>query len=197
MKAFELSKQFNHKYLSLVKEKIGEGADGDCYTISSNIDQVIKFSVYYCWQKENPNQIIKSKLIGYSEIQKYSNLFAKLYEYGFIGKGNRNTVDGNQDYLIFYCLMEKLNKISEDEKKVFHSILSHEDRNIVKKYSLNKISEILSGLSLGLTFDHGKVIEFTRQVMEMKIKYTDIHPRNIMKDKFNNYKFIDFDRIVV
>jgi hypothetical protein len=36
--------------------------------------------------------------------------------------------------------MERLNKLSEDEKKVFHSILSHEDNNLRKNFSIKKIT---------------------------------------------------------
>jgi thiamine kinase-like enzyme len=90
--------------------------------------------------------------------------------------------------------MEKLNKISEDEKKVFHSIMSHEDQNLHKNFSMSKIKNMLQGLSMGLDFDASKIIIFCENLRSTVIHHNDIHPRNIMKDNFGNFKLIDFDR---
>ena len=197
MKAYQLSQNFETKFKFSIKDKIGEGADGDCYTLTDNPEQVVKFSVYYCWNNEDTNQVIADRLAGYKQISDNPHLFAKLYDYGFVGKGTRSTVIGPQEYIIFYCLMEKLESLSEDEKKVFHSILSHEDNNLKKNYSLDKVKKMLQGLSMGLTFNDSRVINFVTKVKQMNVGYTDIHPRNIMKDNFGDYKFIDFDRITV
>lgn len=197
MRAYQLSLNFNHKYQHCVKDKIGEGADGDCYSLSNDSDKVVKFSVHYCWDQEDTAKIIDNRLQGYIQVQNNPDLFARLYEFGFLGKGTRQVVSGEQEYLIFYCLMEKLDKISEDEIKVFHTLLSHEDRNCNKRYSLLQISKILKGLAVGLTFDQEEVIFFMQKIMSTKTGYTDFHPRNIMKDKNKNFKLIDFDRIAM
>jgi len=195
MQAFKLVRKNTNKYSSIVGNLIGEGADGDVYSIKNNLDKVIKFSVYYICRNEDLKKIIYDRLDNFSLVQKNSNLFAKLYEYNYIGSGFRDTVNGSQEYLLFSCVMEKCSKITEDESKVFHSILSHEDNNLNKNYSIDKIKKMLKGLSFGLEFSEEKIICFVKKIKESSIKHTDIHPRNIMKDAFDNFKFIDFDRI--
>ena len=66
----------------------------------------------------------------------------------------------NKLFILHYYIMEKLYTISEDEYKVFHTILSHEDREIKKNWSRKKIEETIKGLSLGLDFDKDKVLSF-------------------------------------
>jgi thiamine kinase-like enzyme len=90
--------------------------------------------------------------------------------------------------------MEKLHPLSEDEIKVFHSLVSHEDQNKIKKYSSLEINKILQGLSIGLDFDLHKVMFFCKNLNKLTIQHSDLHPRNLMKDSDGNFKLIDFDR---
>lgn len=180
-----------------VESRIGEGADGEVFSILNDKDKVIKFCILY----EKYNLDIENE---YNNIiscinQLYidsTNIYAKLYSYNRIGIFERDIVGGSkQKYIIYYYIMEKLEKISEDEKKVFHSILSHEDRGIVKNFSIKKIEEILCGLSRGLDFDKDKIIFFYEEIGKSYIHHMDLHPRNIMKDKLGNFKLIDLDRL--
>jgi len=93
--------------------------------------------------------------------------------------------------------MEKLNKTTDDEKKVFYSLLSHEDRNVKKNYSLASATDMLRGMQRGLDFDYNKVFRFYRVLKESKFYHMDLHPRNIMKDTDGNFKLIDFDRVMI
>lgn len=93
-----------------------------------------------------------------------------------------------------YVLMDKLEPCSEDERKVFHSVLSHEDRNLKKNYNEAQLKNILSDLQSGLDFDFDEVLQFCLDVKECKFVHLDLHPRNIMK-KNNHFKLIDLDRI--
>ena len=61
-------------------------------------------------------------------------------------------------FLATEFVMERLNELSVDEKKVFHSILSHEDNNKIKNYSNDKVKEMLLGMSYGLDFDLEKIL---------------------------------------
>ena len=175
--------------------EIGSGADGDVYSLKDDPNKVIKYSVHYCWDDCNQNKIIADKQEAIKLIKNNKHLFATVFDFTFAGKGSRNTVNGKQDYLLFTCVMEKLNKITEDEKRVFHSILSHEDNNKIKSYTQQQVESILNGLSLGLDFDQGKVLDFWMKVKLFPVSYTDMHPRNIMKDNFGSFKLIDFDRV--
>jgi len=185
--------------INLIDKKIGDGADGEVFTLKDTAD-VAKFSIYYCWNNENLQQVIDSRLDSSYLVKGNANVFVSLFEFKHLLSGSRTVVNGNQDYAIFFSRMEKLNKISEDEKKVFHSTLSHQDSNVKKDLSLDKISNMLDGLSIGLDFNRKKVFNFIKQVQNLAsigIQYTDLHPRNIMKTKDGDFKLIDIDRISV
>lgn len=191
MLAYSLVKKVTNKFDSLVNLKIADGADGEVFTTIDN--RVIKFAVHYCWQSENTDSIIESRLKTYQAIKENSNVYATVYDYGYIGKGTRQTVSGTQDYILFYYVTERCDKISEDESKVFHSILSHEDSNKSKTYSLAQVKEMLHGMSYGLDFSINDVVAFYVEINKCNVKHLDVHPRNIMKVN-NKFKFIDFDR---
>lgn len=201
MQTLKLLHTNNCKINYSIGQEIGfGGADGQVFEISDHKDKVIKISVLY----DNFDSCLEDRFKNiYKTLNVLKNIrpseYARVYEYEYIGKYNRpfyDKVDG-QDYILYYYVMEKLNKISEDEKKVFHSILSHEDRMAIKNFSVSKIKKMLNGLSLGLDFDKEKIILFYEALQNSNIKHLDLHPRNIMKDNFGNFKLIDFDRIKI
>lgn len=164
----------NKNYPNLTVNKLGAGVDGCVYEFVDN--KVIKFS-----QSDNIPyifSILKSLTID-------NNLYVKVHDYNLLTE-----VKGS-----YYYIMDKLNPISEDEKKVFHSIISHEDRGIIKNISEGKIKKILDGLSLGLDFDKEKIILFCRAIRASNLFQRDCHERNIMKDNNGYFRFIDLERI--
>lgn len=179
-----------------IADKLGDGADGEVFTFTEDQNKVIKLSALY----ECPTVDVRrtyeftSKLLNYL-IECPSSTYARVYEHKYMAQWSRNTFAGHQQkYIMYYYIMEKLTKISEDEKKVFHSLLSHEDRGIKKNFSSDKISEMLLGLARGLDFDRDKVTFFVSKFRETPIDHLDVHVRNIMKDPLGNFKLIDFDR---
>ena len=152
-------------------KELGSGVDGKVFYYSPT--KVIKQSNYIS------NSIILDYIIKYNP-----NHIVHIYDYKVINN-------------IYYYIMDKLNSISQDEYKVFHSILSHEDNNRKKNYSNDKLFQILSGLSFGLEFDYDKVFNFYQAIQNSNINHNDIHPRNIMKDELNNFKLIDIDRATI
>jgi serine/threonine protein kinase len=179
------------------EERLGDGADGEILTIEGQPDRVIKLGIIY----EHPARELKV----YKQIQRVLDYvmiiqpvaFVRVYEHGYLGTYSRKVVEWRKDhqqFLIYYYIMEKLTKLNEDEKKVFHSIISHEDRGINKNYSLEKIGEMLQGMSRGLDFDTDKVILFCQNLQTSQLSHQDLHPRNIMKDAVGNYKLADLDR---
>jgi len=177
----------------IIESELGSGADGIVYSITS--DKVIKFSVLYDYDNNIDFVLQRIYNVFNSLLINNYNIFAIIYKHGLILKSVRKTLNGEQNYAIHYYIMEKLNKLSEDEKKVFHSILSHEDRGIEKRFSDKSLKKILRGLRTGLDFDEEKIIIFYRQVWNCPLKQTDVHARNIMKDNKGNFKFIDLDRV--
>lgn len=197
MQALKLAKELIPNLIDSTLEEIGSGADGDVYLLKTDPNKVIKYSVYYCWYEDNIKKLIEQRLAGFAAAQQNSELFVNVYSFNYLGSGKRKVFTGEQDYLLFSCTMEKLNKISEDERRVFHSIVSHEDDNKIKKFSIEKVRSMLQGMKYGLDFDEHQVMLFYKNLLNCKVEYTDLHPRNIMKNKKGEFKLIDIDRINV
>lgn len=177
-------------------ERLGDGADGELLSIQSQPDKVIKLSVIY----DHPTRELKvyqqiKQVLDYT-IANQPLAFVRVYEHGYLGTYARKVAGdrGSQEFLIYYYIMEKLEKITRDEEKVFHSILSHEDCGIEKNYSPEKITKMLQGMSLGLDFDAEKVMLFCNNLRLSRILHQDFHHRNVMKDSDGNFKLVDMDR---
>lgn len=174
------------------------GADGEVFEILNDKKYVIKLSILYDYDSNdilNEYKRISKVLSAITEQKCYA--YARTYAHGYLGKFHRTIYDGSkQEYILYYYVMEKLNKISDDEKRIFHTILSHEDRGFgfEKKLSMDQIKKILPEMGRSLDFDEPKVIFFCENIDKASIVHNDIHVRNIMKDNFGNFKLIDFDR---
>lgn len=181
----------------LISNRLGDGADGEVFELKDDTSKVIKFSVLYQNSYTNIDYVYK-KIIQSLDYIRINNphAYARVYEHKYLGKYNRPIVNSSlgQDYILYYYIMEKLYKISEDEKKVFHSILSHEDRNLEKNFSIFKIKKMLKEMYRALDFNFEKIILFCESLKKDAIEHNDIHVRNIMKDLDGNFKLIDFDR---
>lgn len=179
--------------------RLGDGADGEVLSIVGEPNKVLKLGIFYERHDRKMasyhNQI--QKVLAYL-CQTQPQGYVRVYEHGYLGTYSRPMASwdsGKQDFIIYYYIMEKLQKISEDERRVFHSILSHEDRGIEKNFSPEKIHEMLLGMSRGLDFDAEKVTLFCNNIRMAPVSHLDIHVRNIMKDEAGNFKLIDLDRI--
>jgi hypothetical protein len=175
---------------------LGKGADGEVYSLHNHPNKVIKICVLYDLhfsidEDFNRVQSILNEL-RCTDIHAYVNIhwWGKIYE------GYRYTVNAPQKYILYYYVMDQLSPISEDEYKLFHSLLSHEDRNLIKDFSVPYVNNLLDALNPYLQFDKNKVIQFYLELKDSKLQQTDLHPRNIMKTKSGNYKIIDIDRCV-
>lgn len=180
-------------------QRLGEGADGEVFTIADDPTKVLKLGILYEYGGIKLARAYKhiDRTLEFM-IQTHPSAYVRVYKHGSLGVYERDNLafyKGKQRFVIYYYVMEKLEKISEDERRVFHSILSHEDRGIVKNYSSEKIREMLQGLGRGLDFDAEKVTLFCENIKLAPVSHLDIHVRNIMKDVTGNFKLIDLDRI--
>ncbi len=184
------------KIPALLPEHLGDGADGEVFQLADAPHKVIKFSALYQSSCEVRLEFSYRRIEAVLSHLKNnpSPTYAKVYDYAELGTYDRQVYWGQDKCLLYYYTMEKLWKISEDENKVFHSILSHEDRGVTKDYSPAKIKEMLLGMKQRLDFDLEKVIFFCDNFGKTPILHHDIHTRNIMKDADGNFKLIDFDR---
>lgn len=193
MQALYLSQKLDASQISYaVGSKLGEGADGEVYEIKDDSTKVIKFGVFY--ERDKVFDLPGMKSTFHFLLSNNIAGLARVFDYHYVGESIRDVYRGQQKYHLYHYVMEKLHRISEDESKVFHTILSHEDRNINKNYSPQELQDILGGLSYGLDFDLDKVKEFHSTLQNCPIHHSDIHSRNIMKDDSNTFKLIDFDR---
>lgn len=179
-----------------ITDKLGDGADGEVFNFAEDKNKVIKLSVLHEEQHvniENDYKYIDDTL--HYLMNNPSAAYARVYDHKYLTESSR-IVFGNQKrkYILYYYVMEKLQKISEDENKVLHSILSHEDRGGEKNISIEKIKKMLEGLARGLDFSQEKVIFFVENLRKSPVHHLDIHVRNIMKDSKGYFKLIDFDR---
>ena len=179
--------------------RLGDGADGEVFSIVDVPNKVLKLGIFYERHDKGFEEYYKhiQKVLDFL-ITAQPDAYAYVYEQGYLGTYTRKAEhwrSGEQKFIIYYYTMEKLNKITDDEKKVFHTILSHEDRGIEKNFSSDKIREMLEGMSRGLDFDAEKITLFCDNIKKAPVSHLDIHVRNIMKDGTGNFKLIDLDRV--
>lgn len=161
----------NHAKNLNLTNRIGSGADGIVWLTNNKVVKIcigdyLKFV-----------QILKS----------LDNNYVKVYEH--------KKIDKYLDADMYLYYMEKLNKLTEDENKVFYTLVSHEDSSKIKSFSDKKAIKILDELERFLEFDKNKVFKFIKQISANNIKHLDICERNIMKDDCGNFKLIDLERV--
>jgi serine/threonine protein kinase len=197
MLVLKLCQQFcPDKIVHSIGNRLGDGADGEVFDITDELDKVIKFCVLYETGSVKLLNTYKyiSKSLNYLMLNN-DPAYARVYAHEYMGQYVRDAWQNKkQKYILYYYVMEKLQQISDDERKVFDSLVSHEDRGKKKNYTPDKVKEILLGLNRGLDFNFERVIFFYDSLKKSKIKHLDMHPRNIMKDANGNFKLIDFDR---
>jgi hypothetical protein len=167
--------------------EIGRGSHGQVYSLIDDPSRVIKYSVVYCDNLFDQYRIFDEVL---SLLRKEKDkAFVSPFEWGYLNQGI--------DSLTCFCTLEKLKRISEDEHRVFHSILSHEDANVDKSFSPIELDQILSGLARGLSFNRSKVNDFYNSITESRFQHSDMHPRNVMKNVNGDFKLIDLDSVII
>lgn len=149
-------------------ERIGSGVDGVVYAL--NDGTVVKFT-----------PILDQQLIAEITTGQHPH-FVEVLDFGRIDD-------------LYFIVMERLNPLTDDEAKVFHTILSHEDRNLTKVHTPVVLASILRGLSTGLEFDLAEVMSFYAAVVLSTMSHNDLHPRNIMRANDGKFKLVDLNRL--
>lgn len=195
MKVLSLCQKLDLKLPVESLECLGDGADGEVFTIMGDDNKVIKLCVIYEYNEDCERLYEKTRSHLSFIAENKPSAYVRVHAHGYLGSSVRPFDTRMQKFIIHYYTMEKLWKISEDECRVFSSILSYEDCGIKNNYSERKIQEILAGLKRGLDFDAEKVTLFCNNIEAAPIVYNDLHILNIMKDASGNFKLIDLDRI--
>ena len=192
MQVLNLVRQHNLKIINRIGEEIGSGSNGQCFNLLDDSSKVIKLSIIYDNLFASATSIYQQDIAPALDYIMMENIpiYATVYEHGYLGYFHNRD---NEKYIIHYYVAEKLLPLSDDENKIFHTIISHENRRINKKLSINKIEEMLSGLSRGLDFNKKMVMLFCEQLQKTPVYHHDLHNRNIMKTNTGYFKAIDFD----
>lgn len=198
MQTLRLVQQHNLTIPYQLGEELGHGADGQVFEVLDDPTKVIKI----CGIFQLPNHDLEQEYRQRSNVMHHmicdpSPIHACVYEHVKLGEFERTFDHHPQHYILHYTVMERLAELSEDEKKVFHSILSHEDRGLIKNFPLTKLQSILQGLGMGLDFSENKVMVFLKELKMSKVRHLDLHERNVMRNADGDYRLIDFDRCVL
>lgn len=177
---------------SILGKRLGDGADGEVFELISDSKKVIKFSIIYDLGYES-NLVtkyneIKKKLSFVKENGTRCQHLCSIYNFGLLLHKSRKTSCGAQEFLIHFYEMEKLIKCSDEEEKVFYTIISNAYRSI---------EDFLDSLSKWIDFDRQKVLTFVNANSNSVILHNDIHLSNIMKNENGDFKLIDLDRITI
>lgn len=167
-----------NKYV--VGDYIYAGADGEVFKSS---DKIIKFVEIFD-SKKNAN-LAWNKIKRNIEwvMDNNPSNFVRVEDFGLV-----QVFEDNYSIVYFY-LMEKLSDISSDENKLFKNIFKDP-----KAKNLNFCEKDLDSYKY-FKFDKEKVSNFVLQTKKCKMKHEDIHVKNIMKDDYGNFKFIDLERM--
>lgn len=184
-----------------IGESLGDGSDGQVFDLTSDPNKVIKISLLSCYLGEDLDSQYSKIETSLRYLKEHDDIsYARLYTYECLGKftrtvfNDRISLGEEEDFILYSYVMEKCLKLSQDEKKVFHTLLDHEDRNIAKNYTPTEIKNILTGLAVGLDFDESKVTLFCDNLRLSPLRHKDISVRNIMKKDSGDFKLVDFDR---
>ena len=171
--------------------KIGKGVDGEVFLFKEKEDRVVKFGSLFLESSSLDIEVLNYNISFF--IKHNPQAFVRVYEYVYLG----NVYIDDKKVALYYSVMEKLNAITDDEKRVFNTLVSHQDSNKVKDLSPQVIDKLISYLEIGMDFEAHKVRQFCRTIDGNNIKHLDLHERNIMKDDQGNFKLIDLDRIQI
>lgn len=182
MKPLEILKANNIQLPPFLGKEIGSGIDGQVFEKDNDPSRVIKISI-----SENSDYPCSYVL----ESKNYWH-FARVYSCDCLYTSDK---DG-KPLLSVHCIeMEKLFPLTEDEEKLFHTLLSHEDANKQKEYTRDQLSTLIEELSEWFSFDKEEALSFCCAIMNCPIRHKDLHQRNIMKNVTSRFRLIDFDRL--
>ena len=191
-------------------ERIGGGSDGELFQVLDEPDKVIKLCVIYEWslkpyykylEMEDTNPYYE--YLAIREVIQYvldnqTIPYVKIHAHQYVGSYSRQLYDKReQKFILHYYIMDRLNKISDEEYKVFYSILPHEQDEVRNNFSLEKAEDILQNLGRSFDIDCAKIFTFCKCIKESPVAHQDLHPRNVMSDNVGEYHLIDLDRCVL
>lgn len=187
----------------------GSGVDGQVFEVIESYEE-------YGYPIKRNSVIKLSALLGYDTSSRYKRIaahldflqrnrtphFAAVFQFGLLCEYHlpemTSFATSNQPKAysaIYFVEMEKLLPLSSEEEKLFHTLLSHEDANKQKDFSPEGLSKRIDELADWFVFEKKDVLSFCLAATSGQIRHKDLHPRNVMKDRSNQFKLVDLDRL--
>lgn len=96
---------------------VAQGADGFVYELQDDNTKVIKISILCNYTIEkNLIKVYNAITDVYKYIQKNNlNRFVSIYDYGIVQQGERIFDGKKQSFIVHYCVMDKLEKLSKKD----------------------------------------------------------------------------------
>lgn len=188
----EARKAFEKNTNLSVGKLLNEGAQGKVYNIKEHRNKIVKISMLYD-RDASPIEDIFSNIqnIYFWIKDNPQDVLVKIFEFGKLTEGERPFYPfiKDQKYISYYSIQEKLLRISLDEMKVFDAVSDYHN----KFNSQKSLQESIIDLKGYFNFDFDKVLAFCCNLQKLPIDNHDFRHCNIMKDKNDNFKLIDFD----
>jgi hypothetical protein len=189
--------QEHHPHLTVpfdLSQSLGGGSDGEVFSLSDTA--AVKLTVLSDWADKGLDlheEYARIWWVLHQVRDRRPPYLVRVYDLNVLTYGTLMPQD--HPYLVYYCRMEKLLPLTEDEQKVFQTILSHEDRHLRHDYNEKELDGVLEGLAKGLDFSIAGVRLLYWQVRSGQFQHLDLHTRNVMKDAGGNFRLVDLDRL--
>jgi hypothetical protein len=194
-----------------VGQYINDGSDGHCFLLGNDKNKVIKFSILF---GERINRYATIEQVLSQLVAVKPRAYVRVHEYGYLGTFSRPWEEektgikykSNQDFVLHYYIMDRLEDLSKDEREVFNHIFANygdpcvldlealQERNFRTFSDLSEADLATLAIGTGLDFDARVISLFCQEIAQSPIKQEDLHDLNIMRNKLGEYKIIDIDR---
>jgi hypothetical protein len=179
-------------------ERLGDGADGEVFSLTDQPDRVIKLGVILQRTFRSPEDTYQDmKAVLSALVDRQPDAYVRVYQYGELYRGSRPWGNGTQNFLLHYSTMDKLRELKPDERDLFAAILERPDRIISSNYDPAVLERFLQEWRGGLDFDRERVMLLLDRYHAATIEHEDFHQRNIMKDANGDFKLIDLERTTI
>jgi hypothetical protein len=191
-------------------EEIGCGCDGQVFEVIEGYGEygypikrgsVIKLSAIYGTNSYRQYLRVAAHL-GFLQHNRTPH-FAAVFNFGLLVhfdlpetiSSTSNRMQPKESCTVYFYEMEKLLPLSSEETKLFHTLLSHEDANKQKDFSPEGLTKRVDELADWFIFEKKDVLAFCLAATSGKIRHKDLHERNIMRNRLNQFKLVDLDRL--
>lgn len=179
-----------------IDQKIGQGTQGEVYSILGDPSKVIKFA-YLDSNIGDPREKNEKRKLSFLAVMKYLSsyyfsCFPKVYGYGVIDLDEVTSRRHTNPHISF-SIWEKLERLPKNLEYMFDSIYNYMDR---RESNFEVVADAVAhyNKSYNLNLDLKKFMKFYTQLICVPVSQGDMCGSNFMMNKDGDFKIIDFDR---